>query len=98
MEAIVFYYAFKAMVKESSLIKAVMYVKDGVINEKSKRNSLITYVISSAIAIFFVITLMPIDFLSFFSLGLRFALLNCALLIAVISLFFLCYRRKNEVQ
>lgn len=98
MEAIVFYYAFKAMVKESSLIKAVMYEKEGVINEKSKRNSLITYVISSAIAVFFLITLMPINFLSFFSLGLRFALLNCALLIAVVSLFFLCYRRKSGVQ
>lgn len=98
MEAIVFYYAFKAMVNGSSLIKAVMYVKDGVINQKSKRNALIIYVISSMISIFFLITLMPINFLSFFSLGLRFALLNCALLIAVVSLFFLCYRRNSEVE
>lgn len=98
MEAIVFYYAFKAMVKESSLIKAVMYVKDGVINNKSKRNALITYVVSSTIVVFFFITLMPIGFLTFFSLGLRFALLNCALLIAVVSLFFFCYRRNSEVK
>ena len=98
MEAVVFYYAFKAMAKESSLIKAVMYVKDSVINNKSKRNALITYVVSSTTVVFFFITLMPIGFLTFFSLGLRFALLNCALLIAVVSLFFFCYRRNSEVK
>ena len=98
MEAVIFYYAFKAMTNESSLIKAVMYVKDGVINEKSKRNALIIFVVSSAISILFLVTLLPIDFLSFFSLGLRFALFNCALLLACVSLFFLCYRKNSEVQ
>lgn len=98
MEAVAFYYAFRAMVKGSSLIRPVMYVKDDIVNRKSKRNAFITFVISCNIAIFFLITLFPIEVLSFFSLGLRFALLNCGLLIAVVSLFFFCYARKPEVQ
>ena len=84
MEGVAFYYAFRAMVKGSTLIKPIMYAKDNVVNPKSKRNALIT--------------LFPIEVLSFFSLGLRFALLNCGLLIAVVSLFFFCYARKKEVQ
>ena len=98
MEAVVFYYAFRAMIKGSTLIKPVMYVKDGIVNSKSKRNALITFIVSCNIAIFFLITLFPIEVLSFFSLGLRFALLNCGLLLAVVSLFFFCYARKSEVQ
>ena len=98
MEGVAFYYAFRAMVKGSTLIKPIMYAKDDVVNPKSKRNALITFIVSCAIAIFFLITLFPIEVLSFFSLGLRFALLNCGLLIAVVSLFFFCYARKSEVQ
>ena len=98
MEGVAFYYAFRAMVKGSTLIKPIMYAKDNVVNPKSKRNALITLIVSFAIAIFFLITLFPIEVLSFFSLGLRFALLNCGLLIAVVSLFFFCYARKKEVQ
>lgn len=98
MEAIAFYYAFRAMVNGSTFIKPIMYAKDGVVNPKSKRNALITFVVSCDIAIFFLITLFPIEVLSFFSLGLRFALFNCGLLIAVVALFFFCYVRKTEVQ
>ena len=98
MEGAAFYYAFRAMVKGSTLIKPIMYAKDNVVNPKSKRNALITFIVSCDIAIFFLITLFPIEVLSFFSLGLRFALLNCGLLIAVVSLFFFCYVRKREVQ
>ena len=98
MEAVAFYYAFRAMVKGSTFIKPIMYAKDNVVNPKSKRNALITFVVSCGITIFFLITLFPIEVLSFFSLGLRFALLNCGLFIAVVSLFFFCYARKTEVQ
>ena len=98
MEGAAFYYAFRAMVKGSTFIKPIMYAKDNVVNPKSKRNALIILIVSFAIAIFFLITLFPIEALSFFSLGLRFALLNCGLLIAVVSLFFFCYTRKKEAQ
>ena len=97
MEAVVFYYAFKAMVNGSSLIKTVMYVKEDVINTKSKRNALIVFTISSALAAYMCVTLLPINiFLSFFALGLRFALANFFMLLAVVSIYFFCYVRKPE--
>ena len=97
MEAVAFYYSFKAMVNASSLMKAAMYVKDGQVNKKSRRNALIIMIISSLLAIYFFLTILPIDiFLSFFALGLRFALLNFFILVAVLSIFFFCYKNVPE--
>ena len=96
MEGIVFYYAFKAMVNGSSLMKVVMYIKDDVVNKKSRRNALIVFVVFIVLAIYFLLTIIFDIFLSFFALGLRFALMNFSILVGVIALYFFCYRRKIE--
>ena len=98
MEGIVFYYAFKAMISGSSLVKAVMYVKEGVINKKSKRNALIIMILSAGLAIYFLLTILLDIFLSFLALGLRFAIMNLFCFIAVIAVFFFCYRINEEVK
>lgn len=97
MEAIVFYYAFKAMVNGSSFIKMVMFEKDSIRNIKSRRNSLIFMLVSSIISIYLVIIIFPIDiFLSFFVIGLKFALLNFFLLVATIATFFYFFPKPKE--
>lgn len=97
MEAIVFYYAFKAMVNGSSLIKTVMYAKDDVPNKKCKRNALIILIISAIIAVYMGIIIFPVNiFLTFFVLGLKFALLNCFGLVAIVAVYFYCYPKSIE--
>jgi hypothetical protein len=99
MEAIIFYYAFKAMVNGSNLINAVMYVKDDIVNKKSKRNSLILFIVSAVAATYLLIVIFPVNiFLSFFSLGLKFALFNFFLLLGTVSLFFFCYKKEVETK
>ena len=98
MEGIVFYYAFKAMVNGSSLMKVAMYIKDDVVNKKSRRNALIIFIVFIDLAIYFLLTIIFDIFLSFFALGLRFALMNCCALIGIIALYFFCYRRNVEEQ
>lgn len=92
MEAVIFYYSFKAMINGSSLIKTVMYEKDNVVNFKSKRNSLIIFIVSAVLSLYMCVTLFPVNiFLSFFALGLRFALVNFFALLAIVSIYFFCY-------
>ncbi len=99
MESIVFYYSFKAMINGSSLLKNAMYVKEGVVNKKSKRNALIVFVVGFDLAIYFLLTILPLDiFLSFFALGLKFALLNFFLLLGIVGLYFFCYPRNKEEE
>lgn len=97
MEGLVFYYVFKAMVNGSSLIKIVMYSNDEFPNPKSKRNSLIFFIVSTIISIYMIVIIFPLDiFLSFFVLGLKFALLNFFSLVAIISIYFFCYKAERK--
>lgn len=96
IEAVVFYYSFKAMVNGSSLIKNVMYVQDNVPNKKCKRNALIMFIVFSILFVYMGLIIFPINiFLSFFALGLKFALANFSLLVAIISLSFYLYPKEK---
>lgn len=98
MEAIVFYYSFKAMVNGSSLIKNVMLIEDGTPNVKCKRNALIFGIVSLILSIYMILVLIiPNIFLSFFALGLKFALANFLALVAIIAFYFYFYpKEKNK--
>ena len=97
IEGVIFYYSFKAMAKESTLIKPIMLNNDGTPNKKCCRNALIIFGISFCIFAYMCVIVFPVDiFLSFFALGLKFALLNFFALIAMLAIFFFLFTKVKE--
>lgn len=97
IEGVVFYYAFRGMVKGSTFIKPIMMNDNGTPNMKCCKNALIFFSISMCIFAYMCVIVFPVDiFLSFFALGLKFALLNFFALVAMVSIFFFCYTKIEE--
>lgn len=97
IEAVSFYYSFKAMVNGSMLLKTVMYDANGNLNKKSKRNSLIVLCIFGTLSVYLsLIIFFENLFLGFFALGLKFALLNFSILMSALAVFFFAYRTEEK--
>ena len=91
--AFFFFFTFKAYIGKSSLIQIIMTNEDGSKNKKSYRNAIIFTSIFGVILLYFLLLICGVKMpLIFFSLGLKFAILNLSLLISGTALFLVFYK------
>lgn len=97
--AIFSFFAFKAYYIKSVLVSVFMTSEDGSKNIKARNRAIVLASIFGVLAIYFLILCFGADiFLSFFSLGLKFALMNFFLSIASISLYLVFYKPIETIK
>ena len=96
--AVLFYLSFKAYLNGSAFIKVIMTNEREELNKKAIIRCAIIGGIFLIIGVYFVVLLCGVNsFLSFFALGVKLALANACLTVAVIASY-LCFYRPKKVE
>lgn len=90
---VVFYFSLKAYLQKSQLISIVMTNEDGTKNKKAMIRAIVFGSLAAIVGVYFALVTFGLNIpLSFFSLGLKTALMNVGISVCTVCVFLAAYK------